>query len=163
MDDFSLHTPFDGDPARALDMVATTLSSNGFRILSRNAHAIEFKGPPPPQHIGEMNPYWGASRAVISQKGGALNLNAEMGEFNRTNKNASWIAVGILLMGVFAAISVASATGDRAGTAIMLAIMPTLALLVTFVIRWSAGAHERRTRERYETLLNNAAMMGRVD
>lgn len=162
MDDIKLQMPFSDAPTKALEVMATTLSSNGFRILTRDAYSIELKGPPPPQHIGEMNPYWGASRIVLSHKGGALNLAAEMGQFISTNRNAGLVVFGILIAGLAAAAAMFAFSGDMVAPMIVMAAPASIALIASPLIRMAVRAQERRIRERYETLLNNAVMLGRA-
>ena len=161
VDDIKLQMPFSDAPTKALEVMATTLSSNGFRIVTRDATSIELKGPPPPQHIGETNPYWGASRIVLSHKGGTLILAAEMGQFNSTNKNAFLVAIGILLAGFFGAGAMFAFSGDAVAPMIIMAAPVSIALIASPVIKMAIHSQERRLRERFETLLNNAAMLGR--
>ena len=163
MDDFSLDLPFNGDTAKALDMVATSLSSEGFRITSRSASQVEFKGPPQPRNYGEMSRFWGASAVKVSAKSASLLLAADMREFQRVNKIAQRIAVGMSLMiGIFTAATLAVGMDGRLeGAAAATAITLAFAALFMGLMRAMTSSQETRTKAAYETLLNNAAMLGR--
>ena len=161
MNDFSLQTPFAGDPAKALDILATTLSSNGFRILSRSAREMDFKGPPQPANISEMNRYWGASQVKLLHSNSTLRLEAEMGAINRTNAIGRWVFIVMLsLAGMALTAMLTMGAGGQAG---MIAGAGTLVFfggMMLFLGSMVKG-QERRIRASYETLFNNAAILGR--
>ena len=163
MDDFSLDLPFTGDSAKALDMLAAALSSEGFEITSRSASQVEFKGPPQPRNYGELSRFWGASTVKVSAKSASLHLAAEMREFQRVNKTAQRIAVGISLMiGIITAATLAVGMDGRLeGAAVATAFTLAFAALIMGLMRQMRLSQETRTRAAYETLFNNAAMLGR--
>ena len=163
MDDFTLQMPFAGDTAKALDMLAASLSSEGFRITSRSAYEVGFKGPPQPRNYGEMSRFWGASAVKVSAKGNALYLTAEMGEMKRAGTIAKWIFGGMLaaaLSGLVAMFYMGSGTSDA--VIIMLALTVPIVVFVAVLTRLMVSSQEQRTKAAYETLLNNAVMLGRA-
>ncbi len=69
--------PLAGDPARAFDLAATVLASNGFRLVQRDERALEAvrKG----MHSTKENPLTGAGRVLLVRSGSELRLEADLG------------------------------------------------------------------------------------
>ena len=165
MDPIDLQMPFHGDAAKALDVVATMLSSDGFRITSRAAYELELAGPPTPIGYHEMSRFWGASTINVSQKGGALRLKAAMDGFNRGNVVAAQLVLGIMALLAAALFSIVSVNDGLAGLLSLEAVMLVagLPLLIAGVIwlavRQANTWHEKRIKRSFETLLNKAVIL----
>lgn len=167
MKDFKLDCPFDGNVAKAMDVVTTTLLPHGFRVLSKTAHDVTFKGPPMPQTAYQTTQFWGASLVKFSNDKRALHLAVEMGELNKSSQIAIWIGFGLAVFAGLAASMIVSAGGVNEATfshteAIVSALIVFGTVgFITAVIRWSVRSWEAKTREVYETVLANAAILGR--
>ena len=167
MEDFKLDCPFDGNVAKAFDVVTTTLLPHGFRVLSKSAHDVTFKGPPMPQSAYQTTQFWGASLVKFSHQNRALHLAVEMGELNKSSQNAAWIGVALLglaamasswVIGMGAANDVSfSRTEVLVSSSVILATFG----FVSAIIWWTKRSWEAKTREAYQTVLANAAILGR--
>ena len=161
MDNFSLQSNFEGDPAKALEILATTLSSSGFRVLSRSAAEMDFKGPPQPGNISEMNRYWGASQVKLMHKNGTLRLEAEMGEINRSNAIGRWAFIVMLsLAAITLTVTLTMSEGVEAGLIAGAGSLIFFGGMMLF-FRTMVSGQERRIKASYESLFHNAAMLGR--
>lgn len=162
MEDFTLKVPFDGDAVKALDVLATTLSTEGFKILARSAYEAEFNGPPRPRNYGEMSRFWGSSKIRVARTGPALQLNAEMGSYRHYRKILFRILGGILgtLFAMFWALFFRSGRVDDVAI-VMIATIALNVVIVFVVVRLTDRASQSRIKQAYATLLNNAAMLGR--
>ncbi len=163
MDDFELQTPFDGDVAKALDHVATILSSSGFKITARSDREMGFEGPPMPQGHHEMSRFWGASAVKVSRTSGALRLSVSMGAFDRANVLAMQIGAVLVVLAFGAAGSAAFlAEGSLSSkeAAVLFLGLPLLCFVpVWLIVRLAVKSQEKRIRDSFGVLLNNAAML----
>ena len=66
-----------GDPARALDLAATVLASNGFRLERRDEQPLVAVGRG--MLSTKQNPLTGAGRVALTRIGGELRLEADLG------------------------------------------------------------------------------------
>ena len=167
MKDFKLDCPFDGNVAKAMDVAITILLPNGCRVLSTTAHEVAFKGPPMPQTAYQATQFWGASLIKLSHQKHALHLAVEMGELQKSNKIIAWIFAAIFLpvvLGVsFVIGSGAASDVTFSGTeaVVITSLVVAVTGFVTWVIRWSVRSWETKMKEAYQTLLANAAILGR--
>ena len=162
MKDFKLDCPFDGNVAKAMDVVTTTLLPHGFRVLAKTAHDVTFKGPPMPQSAYQTTQFWGASLVKFSHDKRTLHLAVEMGELNKSSQNAAWI--GIVMLGL-AALAASAVIGAGASSGMEMLVMSSVVLITvgfcTAVIGWTKRSWENKSREAYETVLANAAILAR--
>ena len=164
MQDFTLEKPFDGDSAKALEVATTILLPHGFRVVSKTAHEMVFKGPPPPQTAYESTQFWGPSLIKIVHTNRALSLDVEMGEWRRIDKiiaRFGMVGAGVIALaaGWATAAAVASNTSSTEYTVIgtfTLAFVTFIALLK----RWAVRSNQNRIKDTYETLLANAVILG---
>ncbi len=159
MDKIALQMPFSGDSAKALDFVGTTLASCGFKITSRSSYEMNFQGPPQPQGAHEMSQFWGADAVKVSQQGGALNLVADMDAFNKSTWLANWIVFAMVAMGGVASVLIVGLHEGDTAILVILGLFAGLLALMRFLVWTVTRSYEKRIKDSYETLLNNAVML----
>lgn len=160
MRDMNLQRPFHGDMAKALDAATTTLIPNGYRIAKRSGSEIEFEGPPLPTQPHQVSGLWGASRVVLRKAGDGLQLDIEMGHFNKQNRESLriiaiiWFSLGGILAAIF---------GWQFGFthfAVIGGLMLVFFVLMLLLSRAIGISFEKRIAYAFETLLVNAVALG---
>jgi len=82
-----------GDPARAFDLAATVLASNGFRLEKRDDRTLAAVGRG--MQSTKQNPLTGAGRVTLTRVGSELRLEADLGGVRRLVRFLVALPVGL--------------------------------------------------------------------
>ncbi len=141
--------PVTGDAARAFDLAAVVLTSNGFRLERRDDRSLLATGRG--LASTKQNPLLGASRVELSRVGGELRLEAELGGLRTLVRFLVAFPAGLAV-----AVLIAWLAADRQGGPIpwqvALALVPW-AVLSPLMIRMT----RRRTARALDDLLASLA------
>jgi hypothetical protein len=156
--------PFYGDTGRAFDLAMSSLTSLGFRVVSRDETRMDLVGPG--MNNNRQSALLGASRLRLTRGFEELSVRAELGGVQTMARFVTIFPVALVL--VLGIISIVLRTIQHGGQLplraslipVMAAVAPN-AVLWLFLGPWMARRIGRQTCAAIDALLNNMAVAGR--
>lgn len=156
--------PFDGDTGRAFDLAMSSLTSLGFRVVSRDETRMEMAGPG--MNSSRQSALLGASRLRLTRGIQELSVQAELGGVETMARFVTLFPIVLVLgLGIIfvllAAVQQGGQMPSRASLVPVIAAVAPNAALWLILGPWMARRIGRKTREALDALLNNMAVAGR--
>jgi len=157
---YQTNSPFPGDPTKSLEFAVGVLTSVGFRLVDRTSQTVEMTGPG--FRSSNENPLRGASTIRITHHGGELALDAELGGVEWMGKFVTWFPnILAVTLGVVLSIVFWTLWGPGRWLTVLVIVIAADGMMWLMLGPYITRKLKERTQRELETLLANAATMGR--